>query len=312
MVVIYQINHFFSECFENFQNFLENKINELAKKIIQSAFYCGFKVLPLKTIEERERLLTERFEVFLLPCEVEARLLRSASAQRTGNIVVICLNTTYLDHHPHHYLPFLENGADVLLWNPGGDVTPKHYEADLLKVLQAVHAEKPEATLALKTYCANTDPAISAASQCDFPVHLMVDRGHGDACALARSITLFAGCRWVEKILEKDFVCGGLQKIEQIRGRILFMRPQGGDQMMDDKRENFTAQLAQRVGGVVEWIPGDHWSKWGKTAYGHAFRFLRSVGIVSDEQINEGQYPDPLPPSFFKQHCLPYLIKTAC
>ncbi|MBP9842010.1 MAG: hypothetical protein KBC64_06260 [Simkaniaceae bacterium] len=225
--------------------------------------------------------------------------------------MVICLNTTYQDHHPNHYLPFLENGADVVIWNPT-EVTPRKYKGDLLKLLRVLKRDHPQAEIALKTYCANSDPAIGAAADVGFPVHLIVDRGHGNAYKLARSLTFFAGLRLVRRILRKEYDCRGIEKIERVRGKILFLTPRGGDQMMDVRQGNLTRDLAARIGATPCFIPGDHWSKWGVSAYRQAFTFLKSVGVISEERLDEKAYPDPLPPSFFKGKCLPCLIHSSC
>lgn len=284
----------------------------MISSVIKYFLYLGFKVLSPEVVQERNEYL--RRELGALPLRgvsLDAKYLPSSSPQRTGNIVVICLNTTYQDHHPRHYLPFLENGADVVLWNPT-DITPKTYEAELASLLRSLHQEHPASAIALKTYCAGSDPALSAAASLSFPVHLIIDRGHGDTSALVGFLTILAKIPFIHEILKTTFSCNGAEKIHTLRGRLLFMTPASGDQIMDYRGGNLTRDLARRVNEVAKIIPGDHWAKWGKTAYTHALQFLHTLNIVSQVALNETTYPDPEPPSYFKQNCLPYLIKSPC
>ena len=303
-------SHVIIDAVQTTLQYLDDKIQEVAQKIIQTYFFMGFKNLPQPVVQERNQALQDQFQATCLNCAVDAKYIQAPQTTRTGNILVICLNTTYQDHHPRHWLPFLENGSDIVLWNAKG-TTPKEYEANLITVLHALRREKPQAKIALKTYCANTDPAISAAASMNFPIPLIIDRGHGDALSLARSVTIFAELPFVQRILKKDFVCGGINKIQNLTGPILFLTPKYGDQMMDSKRGNLTKALA-RPGSKIKLIPGDHWSKWGKTAYRQALRFLESEQLASGHHFDKNAYKDPLPPSFFKRHCLPLLIKTPC
>ncbi len=286
-----------------------------ARNLLHSFFYMGYQVLPSPVVREREQNLKNNFHAHALECtnaqgrDIAVRYLRSQAERTTGNAVVICLNTTYVDHHPKHYIPFLENGADVVLWNPT-EVIPCVYQEDLACVLRRLKQLNPEQRIAIKSYCASTDPAIGAAASVNFPVTLIVDRGHGDVFSLARSNTAFAGCGCVTEILREDYDCGGKDKIASLQGRVLLLTPEV-DQVMSFGTRNFTQELhKQAPQTVLENIPGDHWAKWGKTAYRTALRFLHQDGILSS--IKVPNFPDPHPPTFWDRTIMPWLVKAWC
>lgn len=291
----------------------------VAKKIINFSFYAGYNVLAPDLIEQRNAQLRDTYAAVALDCHnaqgdsIAVRYIPSKASCATGNVLVICLNTTYEDHHPRHWLPFLERGADIVLWNPTQPL-PRVYEQDLTAVLRTLHEKNPDQVVGIKSYCASTDPAISAAASMPFPVHMIIDRGHGDAHALAESYSCFAKCRLVHHILAREYACAGIERITALQGRVQFFSSEV-DQIMEIGEDNLTYQLAALVNqqDAVEVLSGDHWDKWGVTAYSKAFAFLNSVGLLGDTQpVNVQDYPDPAPPSWCAGTLLPVLMKTWC
>ena len=299
-------------------------IYELAKKIalyiLTKSFYNGFNQLADKLMKERSDQLLADFQGETFLCQnncgraIDATYVPSQAANKTGNVVVICLNTTYQDHHPRHWQPLIENGADVLLWNPTGK-TPVTFSNDLTALLQKLRTEKPTQVIAVKSYCASADPAIAAVDRMEDPnIHQIIDRGHGNAQKLARSMTLFAGLGFVKEVIREEFDCQGIDRIHRIQGRSLFMTPRLGDQVMDCGATNLTRELYEQTRGqtLVELEPHDHWSKWDHVAYDQVLTFLSEIGVVKSDFTSTApeRFPRIETPGCFKRTCIPILTKA--
>lgn len=292
----------------------------VAKRIIHFSFYAGYLILSAEVIEEREAYLHRAHQAVALDCRnvsgvpIKVRYIPSQAHAKTGNALVLCLNTTYEDHHPRHWIPFLHTGVDIVLWNPT-QALPKIYEEDLFAVLQLLNTRNPHQMIGIKSYCASTDPAISAAARVNFPIPMIIDRGHGDVYSLTRSYSCLAGSALIKKILTEEYACFGIDKIAMLRGKILFFSPTV-DQVMDFGERNFTRELAHRLPQethVMETISGDHWSNWGATTYSLAFHFLKSTGLISViTPVSDLEYPEPPTPSACTRECLPFLMKAWC
>lgn len=312
------IHSFSEQVQEQTKTFIDASLTSVIKKM----FYVGYNILPQDIGRKRNADLAEKYGAIELNCEnssgqsLQVRYISSKSTNKTNNVLVICLNTTYEDHNPRHWEVFLENGADIVLWNPSKTL-PTQYEHDLKSVLDTLKKRNPSQIIGLKAYCASTEPAIAAASQMPSPIHIICDRGFGDVLSLARSNTIFSKWSLIEHTLTKYFSCNAVEKIKQIAGRVLFFIPQNGaDQVMQWGVSNLTEELAHEMSTTQEkeivYIPGDHWSKWGKTAYVHALEFLTDIGITSSKNIDKNKHPDPEAPGTFKSRVIPFLTKAWC
>lgn len=293
-------------------------IKSIIEKITMRSFYVGYKELDPTIASQRRMDLLRSYQGQEFVCkndeETQIDAIYLTAKNSTKNVLVLCLNTTYQDHHPSHWEPFYENGADILLWNPTklGAVS---YSKELSCLLKCLREKNPHQEIAVKTYCASTDPGISAvADQKDPKIHLIVDRGHGDIYKLARSFTIFAQISIVRAVLKESFDCEGIRKIENVSGRILFITSEI-DQIMDcRKKGNLTRDLHvikpdQTLLALEE---HDHWSDWTFTTYNTVLGFLKESGIVCSDfnQVQEVLFPRSLPPSRFKKECVPVLTKT--
>ncbi len=299
----------------------------LAKSVIEMiairSFYVGFRELDSTTALQRRLELTKKYNAETFESangqgdKIDALYIASQSALKTGNVFVLCLNTTYQDHHPSRWEPFLQSGADVLLWNPT-KLGPVSYSKDLSAILNSLRQKKRDQQIAVKTYCASSDPAIRAvADQEDPKMHLIIDRGYGDVCQLARSFTILAALPLVRSVLKETFDCQGVDKIQKVRGKILFLTPNQGDQVMDYKaHKNLTRDLHAKRSDqpLIKLDSSDHWSDWGSTTYNDVLKFLAELNVVNKNynRLEIGQFPNPVLPSWFKQECVPILIKTPC
>ena len=293
---------------------------KIARFVLTKSFYNGFNQLADKLMKERSDQLLADFHGERFLCQnnhgssIDATYVPSYAVNKTGNVVVICLNTTYQDHHPRHWQPLIENGADVLLWNPTRK-TPVNFADDLTALLQKLRTEKPTQVIAVKSYCASADPAIAAVDRMEDPnIHQIIDRGHGNAQKLARSITLFAGLGFVKEVIQEEFDCHGIDRIHRIQGRSLFMTPHLGDQVMNCGATNLTKELFEQTRGqtIIELDRHDHWSKWDHVAYDQVLTFLSEIGVVKSDFTSTAseRFPSIEAPGCFKRSCIPILIKT--
>ncbi len=125
---------------------LRGRIEVYFRRKVISSFYAGYRVHSPEIAKARRDELFADYNAEEIRCrngEIDAVILKSQSDSRTGNILVVCLNTTYQDRHPKHWALFLENGADVVLWNPT-QLGPKAYSQDLGSVLNALRESNPD------------------------------------------------------------------------------------------------------------------------------------------------------------------------
>lgn len=295
-------------------------VKSTIEKVALSSFYCGYNEIDPKIALQRKTELVKKYQAEEVSVEnhqgkkIDAVYIRHRGQLATGNVLVLCLNTTYLDHHPSRWEPFWKSGADVLLWNPT-TLGPKPYAEDLQAVLKSLREKNPNQVIGLKSYCASSDPAISAAAARKDPnVHLIVDRGHGDVKKLARSFTILSSLPIVQTVLEESFDCKGVEKIKNIAGKMLFFIPGQLDQVMDCGKGNLTKDLHnQKPDETLVKLKGhDHWSDWTFNTYNEALNFLAKVGVVHNKHspVKEEDYPEAPPLGCFPQKCVPFLTKS--
>lgn len=294
-------------------------VRYFVEKIASTFFYAGYKEFSLDFAAKRSEELVTRYGAQTLPCvnrsgvPMDALYIPSSSSLATGGVVVICLNTTYQDHNPRHWEPFLRSGADVILWNPTklGAVS---YSEDLSSLLRTLRKRDSTQVIAVKTYCASSDPGISAvAEQKDSRIHLIVDRGYGDAQLLARSMTLLADCSVVQDVIRDEWDCGGIWKVKEVYGKVAFLIAEH-DQMMNCGEKNLTRELSQvKSDSLVIEMELDHWSVWTYAEYNRVLAFLSEVGVVNREfsPIGPEEFPEPAL-SWCAKESLPSLLKTWC
>ena len=296
-------------------------IKSAIENIVMSSFYVGYKELHPAIAAQRRLDVLEEYNGRVLECkndeacEIDAIYIPAQNDLKTGNVLVLCLNTTYQDHHPSRWEPFLQNGADILLWNPTklGTIS---YSKDLSCILRYLRAQNRDQQIAIKTYCASSDAGISTlADQKDSKMHLIVDRGHGDVCNLARPFTILANLSIVQTVLTETFDCKGISKISEITGRILFLTPDQVDQVMDyGKKGNLTRDLhvVKSDQSLITLREQDHWSDWTFTTYNKVLEFLAETGVVSSNfnPVQEEKFPSSKPLTCFKKECIPVLTKT--
>lgn len=132
------------------------RIETYVRRRVISNFHAWYKILPPEKAEKHRGKLIKNYNAKQLICEdrpeIDALILKSRSCLRTGNFLVYCINTTYQNHHPRHFVPFLNNGANVVVWN--ADLTQLiHF------VLRALRQQNPDRSITVFGHCMVTDPS---------------------------------------------------------------------------------------------------------------------------------------------------------
>lgn len=306
------------------------QVEKIVTALISRMFYNGYLRAPEPLSQQRTQALIDEKSAYPLECEslegksIEVLYIPSHLPQRTGNALIFANNSTYQKVHPRHWVHYWNKGADIVLWNPtaptGSELTINQYAQELISVIGVLLAEKPDQHLAIKSYCASVEPSIAAAAHFrNHQISLIVDRGQCNVHALAASQTLLAKLPYIRNILENAFSCKGLQKLNEIAGRILFTSPPAGqDQIMHyEWVQNLTRQLyLQRNREDDVYIEleenSDHWSEWSAQTHNQVYSFLKENGIISPDYTPASQAEFPTPPqlSYFKTTLLPILIKS--
>jgi hypothetical protein len=292
-----------------------NGAKAVVRWMATQAFYVGFKRLDPNEANRRRQDLIKDFQAEAFECtnkegvKIDALYIQ-ATQSPTGNVLIPCLNTTYQDHHPDQWKTFWMNGADILLWS-ATQANPITYSEDLSAILRALREKNPTQAIALKTYCASSDPGISAAAEYE-NVHLIIDRGHGDVQALASSFTICARSSLAQRVLKDHFDCQGKTKIQNVRGSMLFLSPAGVDQVMDCRTSNLTRELhaLRSDQTMVRLQQEDHWENWTEATYREVLNFLEGVAIVSSKVINTAKLPKSNTPDCFKKNWVKPLSKA--
>lgn len=305
-------------------------IYQLAQKIVEMVIskflYFGHKVLDPEVVKTRVESL-KTLGAYSLACQndqgvpIDMLYIPSSSPKRTGNAVVLSMNTTYVDRNPRHYMPYLDNGADVVLWNQT-TLTCKQYAKDLFCLLTALKTQNPDQKLCVQSYCASVDPSLSATAELGDPnVSIVADRGQGDVFKLAKSQSILARLPVVQHVLKEKFSCEGIQKIQDIPGRIAFIAPPiQDDQCMQyaGGTKNLTHDLhdaRQRNDDTfILYQGGDHWMVWNADIHNRVNEFLKENGIIAPDYTpaTEKDFPTRPPPSFLKKRIMPLLVKSSC
>lgn len=298
---------------------------QLAQRIVEMTIskflYWGNKILAPEIDQTRTQAL-HTLGAYSVACQndqgvpMNMMYIPSSSAKRTGNAVVLALNTTYLDLNPRHYTPYLDNGADVVLWNQT-TLTTTQYAKDLFSILKTLKTHNPDQKLCVHSYCASVDPALSAVAELNDPnISIVADRGQGDMFKLAKSQTILARLELVQQVLKDKFFCDGIHKIHNIPGPIAIIAPPAGDDQCMQYAwgtKNLTHDLyhaRQRDGDAfILFEDGDHWMGWNAGIHNRVNEFLKENGIIATDYTpaTEKAFPTKEPPSFWWRRIMPLL-----
>lgn len=302
------------------------KIKKIVERIISQCFYMSYDPLTIELAKARTLELIQKKGAFFLSCKskenktIDALYIPSKSSQRTGNVIVYTLNTSYQDFHPRHYEHFLASGADVVLWNPTA-LNSKQYAGDLTSVLKTLGGEKK---IVVRGYCAGVDPVIAAVEGMNNPnIFVILDRGHGNIFRLARSFAVFVNLPIINDVLAEKFDCCGERKIQNIRGKILHLAPSPREDVLMHcgNGRNVTYELHDQHRKVhktscyfIQLENSGHWTAHNFSVINKIKKFLSVNGIISNPYplVSEKDFPGGKSPTFFQRNVLPFLVKSWC
>jgi len=302
--------------------------DQIFTALLKRSFFNGqFSLLP--TALNRQRTLELlKAGACRLNCrnqagrKIDAIYISSTSPKRTGNALVYALLKPYQRFHPKNFQHLLEDGADIVLWNPTLALG-NHYKSDLETVLRKLKQLRPMQKVAVAAYCASVDPSIAAVSAISDPsISLIVDRGYGEVRKFAMGFTVAAQLPCLQRWIAHKAGCDGLRKINSIPGNVLFVAPpKRADQLMryNQGKRNFTYDLYETrqkrhpfATRMITLQNSDHWTPWSSSVHNKCKRFLSDNQIVatSYRHVSHKEFPIPSPPSFFRRHIFPLLIRS--
>lgn len=292
----------------------------LAKNIVSFAAFSGFRMDKSKKIKRRRELIhgirhqsngVKSFSPHkATPIEgaerpmtspvskrpIDALYIKSNSKNRTGNAIIYVLGKSYERFHPNNYDHLLEDGSDVVLFNPT-QTTIKAMDADLKEIIKELKRRDPDQKLALHGYCIGAHVAGSVAADIAAgdvegikaeSLPTIIDRGYGDGYEVGEKITSSAKIPFVRKYINQDYNVGTLEKIGRHKGAMLFLAPRDGDDQMlhrkikKGKIHNFTKELFEKHHNA-QWIElenADHWTPWTIEVHNQVKEFLHKNGII--------------------------------
>lgn len=329
---IHLIPHQWAGCTE----FPKKMMKSILSAILMKSFFAGYDPLTHKRAKgETATLILQG--AHKIPCEnTEGKPLDVLSLckdrKNIRGVTVFAETTSYQDRlqktMPHQYEYFLNNGFEVIVWNPATPrFTNRSYSNDLSSVLKKIKSLVTENTpLLVKAHCAAVEPTIAAATT--LPDHrfvtLILDRGYLDAGLLARSTTIVCQLPFIKKLIQEEFACNGEENLKKFSGKIIWIAPKNlsADQMMywPKTGENLTHKMrilwstirpstnnqSIELGGH-----SDHWSHWEKEDYEAISQALVRMQVVSEPLIAPLPSPNRQVP-FCRKRMMPFLNKAWC
>lgn len=277
----------------------------LAKKIVNYSFFSSFNT-SRKVQKKRRQELIHNYNA--RPIEgsekplfspvsnqlIDALHIPSQSENRTGNAIIYVLAKHYQNFHPQNFEHLLQDGADVVLFNPSEN-SAKAMSADLKEVIKELRRRNPEQKFTLHGYCIGAHVASAVAADiADGKVEglnaesipAIIDRGYGDGFEIAKKVTSVAKLSFPRKYIEKYYNSQVLSKIDKHEGSMLFLTPQlGKDQITHTKKKNFTLEIMEKhkkgTNQLLQLDNADHWTPWSIEVHNKVKKFLQKEGIIS-------------------------------
>jgi UDP-N-acetylglucosamine:LPS N-acetylglucosamine transferase len=273
------------------------------KKLVNYAFFSGFNSSESTRIKRRKALIRDKgaepIEGESSPLAspvsnrpIDAIRIPSTSTNPTGNTIVYVLGKHYQDFHPNNYEHLLEDGADVVLFNPSKKST-EAMAADLKEVLKELRRRNPEEKLLLHGYCIGAHVAAAAAADiaagnvegmAKESIPAIIDRGFSDATELAQHVSSLGKLSFVRKYLNRYYNAKAAG-LEDHQAPMLFVTPlQGDDQLNHRVKRNFTLEImSSHKKGMNQFVQlknGDHWSSWSVDVQNKVKEFLKKQEII--------------------------------
>lgn len=275
----------------------------IGRKITNYAYFSGFNCSKAKQAQRRKQLIHQRnaepiegdWKPLASPVSnrpIDAMRIPSTSVNPTGNAVVYVLGKHYQDFHPQNFDHLLEDGADVILFNPSKSDT-KTMAADLKEVIKELRKRNPEQKLMLHGYCIGAHVAASVAADIAAgaveglaaeSIPAIIDRGFEDAHEMGAHANGIAKLPFVKKYVNRYYNAKS-NSIREHTAPMLFVTPlEGDDQLNHRKSRNFTLEIMEHhttgMNQVVQLTDGDHWTAWSVNVHNKVKNFLAKQGII--------------------------------
>lgn len=273
------------------------------KNLANYAYFSGFNTPESRQKTRRKQLIKDKgaepiegeWEPLSSPISnrpIDAVRIPSTAKSRTGNAVIFVLGKHYQDFHPQNYDHLLEDGADVILFNPSKKNT-KVMEADLKEVIKEVRKRDPKQKLMLHGYCIGAHVAAAVASNIAAgevsglepeSIPAVIDRGFKDAQEVGAHSNRFVNLPFARKYVNR-YYNARFSKMNAHNAPMLFVTPEkGGDQVNHKKNRDFTSEMMTEHNSekdqVVLLEGGDHWSSWPVSVHNKVKKFLSKEGII--------------------------------
>lgn len=275
----------------------------IGRIITNYAYFSGFNASISRQKSRRKLLIKARdaeplegeWQPLASPVSnrpIDAVRIPSTSANPTGNAVIFVLGKHYQDFHPKNYDHLLEDGADVILFNPSKKNT-KTMAADLKEVIKELRKRNPDQKLLMHGYCIGAHVATAVAADIAAgavegleaeSIPAVIDRGFEDAQEVGAHSNRIANLPFARKYVNRYYNAKS-NSIEKHTAPMLFVSPlKGDDQVNHKKRRNFTLEImAHHTNGmnqVVQLKEGDHWTAWTVDVHNKVKKFLAKQGII--------------------------------
>lgn len=303
-VVLYPllaIKKFFLETFPQelvqygfFSAFIRTNLAQNA--LFRALFKCG------PSLEQRRRELLEKgakpIEELISSTNTFLDAVRIPSAKENPDkkTVVFVLSKHYQNLNPRNYQDMLDEGWDVVLFNPS-KTTSKATAEDLKLLIARLKKDHPQTKLALSGYCIGAHVAASVGAELsteENPIAVIVDRGFGDANEAVENFIGLAKLPPFKRRIKSEYNLSSpetTQKIREFTGKALFLSPKAGkDRLMHCNNHNLTAELHEQFPAdksqyyvlpstwdkeKEKWVAATHWSGWDERTHTKVRNFLR-------------------------------------
>lgn len=228
---------------------------------------------------------------------IDALYIKSGAKKRTGNTILYVLGKEYQAFHPRNYDHLLDDGADVVLFNPSQH-TAKAMASDLKSIVSELKKRNPEQEILLHGYCIGAHVAVSVAidfaEKANLMLPVVVDRGFGDGFKIAKRICSLAKIPYVKKYIKKYYNNSTEERINQHKGAMLFLSLKNCVYKFKDKTiKDYTKVLyknhQQEHDKFIELENADHWTQWTFGIHNEVKKFLKDRGIIRKDykEFNE-------------------------
>lgn len=326
-------------------------VKRIFRALVGISFFSGFKMNEAEKVKRSEFLLqgtrkTKEGEIIQIAHKgekienskgplissvsetpIDALYIKSGAEKKTGNVIVYVLGKDYQGFHPRNFDHLLDDGADVVLFNPS-KYTTKTMSADLKSILAELRERKPDQQILLHGYCIGSHVAAGTATDLAEQEGLMlptvVDRGYGDGFKIAKRICSLAHIPYLKNYGNKHFNLFCQDRIENHKAPMLFLSPTDGDDQMMHKKlggkkyKNYTKVLYDNHKNAndrfIELKNADHWTPWTYEVHNEVKEFLKDHKIVRsdykkfDEQ-NTGGLPEKTTVPWMRKHIAPLFLQ---